>query len=57
MNKLDVVHWKAFINCKQGVLKAMVQKHQVSGHAWIFEYAILGNPKETEETVHIIQDS
>ena len=33
----------------------MVQKHQVSGHARIFEYAILGSPQETEETVHIIQ--
>jgi len=53
-----VVKWlRAFKVCKQGVLKAVVQKHQVSGHACSFEYAILGNPQETEETVHITKGS
>ena len=47
--------WEHSKVCKQGVLKAVVQRHQVSGHAWNFEYAILGSPPETEETVHIIQ--
>jgi len=49
--------FKSLQVCKQGVLKAVVQGHHVSGHAWNFEYAILGSPPETEETVHIIQGS